>query len=41
MQQHLQKIPQREFYNNVDQGFCLNLQGSLMACFGLKGYESE
>lgn len=40
MLQYLQKIPERGFLNNVDQGFSLNLQGSLMALFGIKGYES-
>ena len=41
MQQYLMKVPQREFENNVDQGFWMNLQGSLMACFGVGGFESE
>lgn len=41
MLQYLQKIPERGFQNNVDQGFSLNLQSSLMALFGIKGYESE
>ncbi len=36
--QYLQKIPERGFQNNMDQGFLLNLQGSLMALFGISGY---
>jgi hypothetical protein len=40
MQQYLLKVPQREFDNNVDQGFWMNLQNSLMACLGIPGFES-
>ena len=38
MMQYLQKIPERGFQNNMDQGFLLNFQGSLMALFGISGY---
>ena len=41
MLQYLQKIPERTFSNNVNQGFCINLTGSLMALFGISGFESE
>jgi hypothetical protein len=41
MLQYLQKMPERGFQNNANQGICLNLQGSLMALFGIKGFESE
>lgn len=41
MLQYLQKIPEKGFQNNVNQGFSLNLQSSLMALFGIAGFESE
>jgi hypothetical protein len=41
MQQYLQKIPERGFQNNVDQGFVLNLTSSLMSMLGIGGFESE
>jgi len=41
MLQYLQKIPERTFSNNVNQGFCLNLTGSLMALLGISGFESD
>lgn len=41
MMQYLQKIPERGFQNNVDQGFLLNLTSSLMSLLGIGGYESE
>lgn len=40
MQQHLLKIPEREFQNNVDQGFITNVINSLYATFGISGFES-
>lgn len=41
MMQYLQKIPDKGFCNNISQGFCLNLVGSIMALIGIQGYESE
>lgn len=41
VQQYLQKIPEREFQNNVDQGCLQNLANSLSAALGIPGYESE
>ena len=41
MLQYLQKVPEKGFSNNVNQGFYLNLISSIMALLGIKGYESE
>ena len=41
MMQYLQKIPEKGFSNNVDQGFVMNVAGSIMALFGVKGFESD
>lgn len=41
MMQYLQKIPERGFQNNVDQGFFVNVTNSLMALFGIEGYQSQ
>ena len=41
MLQYLQKIPERGFSNNVDQGFMVNIAGSFMALFCIKGFQSE
>lgn len=41
VQQYLLKIPEREFQNNVDQGFIQNLTNSISAAFGIPGFESE
>lgn len=38
MLQYLQRIPERTFCNNVNQGFWLNLAGSLMALLGIGGF---
>ena len=40
MLQYLQKIPEKGFCNNVDQGFWANVVGSFMALVCIKGYES-
>lgn len=41
MLQYLQKIPEKGFCNNVDQGFWANIVGSFMSLVYIKGYESE
>ena len=41
MQQYLLKIPERQFQNNVDAGLWANLVGSIMACLGIGGWESN
>lgn len=41
MQQYLIKVPEREFQNNVGQGFSNNLISSISAAFGIPGFESQ
>jgi len=41
MLQYMQRIPEKGFSNNVNQGFWENTVGSFMSLFGIKGYESE
>ena len=41
MQQYLLKVPEREFQNNVGQGFLNNLINSISAALGIPGFESQ
>ena len=37
---YLLRVPEREFQNNITQGFFGNLLDSIYAMFGLAGFES-